>query len=159
MNKKFVWIIAIVLIISLGVGMFFMLARKDDSKENNNIPENSFTPVLQVFVNDKIEIYNDESPFIVKYTVDCNEQYSVEFTANNDNVLLNNNIITPCKVGESIINVFVKSISLQVNKNIKVTILPSKITASMNIFDDTKQVTNLFTQKTYILEITHFVKT
>ena len=126
----------------------------DKEKDNEIISiEPTFKPMLRIEKIKDIQIHNDDEPYTIDIKVTCNEDYTITTSANNDNIVVNYNIVTPIKVGKSVVQIKVKSSSNEVIQNVNIEVLPSEITANFSILKNDTTPTHLFVGEDYILQL------
>ena len=108
--------------------------------------EEQFIQTLEIITQDTFQIYNDDAPKSLEYTIICNEKYTITFLTNSDILSISEDgIITPNKVGNCTITIFAESENLTKSKDIIVTIKNSQQIVNMSIKNvDYSPTTNNF---------------
>lgn len=154
-KKIILWFIGTV-VLGLIIGLVTYLVISNNNTDANEEQDDEIVtvePFLRIDDIDDLKIYNDNSPYELNIKVTCNEDFIITTKSNNDNILINKNIITPNKVGKSIVEINVKSSSKEVIKFVNVEVLPSNISANFSILKNNEIPSNLFVGEEYILEL------
>ena len=154
-KKIILWFISTV-VLGLIIGLVTYLVISNNNTDANEEQDDEIVtvePFLRIDDIDDLKIYNDNSPYELNIKVTCNEDFIITTKSNNDNILINKNIITPNKVGKSIVEINVKSSSKEVIKFVNVEVLPSNISANFSILKNNEIPNNLFVGEEYILEL------
>ncbi len=164
MKKKIVlWSISGIVALALAIVLIIVAIPKSNADDDSIINEEkddeivTDEPTIEPFLDIEniadIFLHNDGEPYTINIKVTCNEEYIVSTSANNDNILITDNIVTPNKVGKSIVKIDVKSASKEVIKYVNIEVLPSSLNASFTILKDDAIPSHLFVGEEYVLQL------
>lgn len=111
--KKWFWkILAGVLVTAIVVAVILIAGKKEN-----------FEPELEIVANESLEMYVDDAPQKLTYTVDCNEDYLVEFVCSSNVVSISENgYVTANIQGSCTVEIKVSSTSLTKSAYVSVVV-------------------------------------
>ncbi len=143
----------VVTIISL-VTIFLFTNKDNNDKNDSNLECENYQ--IEIICNDEINLFIDDEPVKLQYEINnpSNVYYTIEILVSNDNIEISNNIITPKKVGESLITINVNTKYKTISKEIKIIVLQSLTNANLKILNGKKEEVNkVFVGESYFLEV------